>query len=64
MRIKFHCKVMIIDGLLVSVGPINFDNRSFSLNNEANLNIYDADFASQQIEVFRRDLASLVGPLL
>ena len=35
----YHCKVMIVDGLLVSVGSTNFDNRSFRLNDEANLNI-------------------------
>lgn len=35
----------------------NFDNRSFLLNDEANLNIYDAGFARHQIEVFRADLA-------
>ena len=39
----YHCKVMIVDELLVSVGSTNFDNRSFRLNDEANLNIYDAD---------------------
>jgi cardiolipin synthase len=53
----YHCKVMIVDGLLVSVGSTNFDNRSFRLNDEANLNIYDAEFAQQQIKVFQQDLA-------
>ena len=53
----YHCKVLIVDGLLVSVGSTNFDNRSFSLNDEANLNIYDADFAREQIGIFQRDLA-------
>ena len=38
----YHCKVMIVDELLVSVGSTNFDNRSFRLNDEANLNVYDA----------------------
>ena len=36
---------------------INFDTRSFQLNAEANLNIYAADFARRQIEVFNADLA-------
>jgi cardiolipin synthase len=53
----FHCKVLIVDRLLVSVGSTNFDPRSFRLNDEANLNIYDATFAAGQIEVFERDLA-------
>lgn len=52
----YHCKVMIVDALLVSVGSTNFDNRSFQLNDEANLNIYDADFATRQIDIFQDDL--------
>jgi len=52
----YHCKVMIVDGLWVSVGSTNFDNRSFSLNDEANLNILDADFAHRQVEIFEDDL--------
>jgi cardiolipin synthase len=52
----FHCKVMVVDALWVSVGSTNFDPRSFRLNDEANLNIYDADFARRQIDIFERDL--------
>ena len=54
----FHCKVMVVDDVWVSVGSTNFDNRSFRLNDEANLNILDPDFARGQAEVFERDLAS------
>ncbi len=53
----YHCKVMIIDGLLTSVGSTNFDNRSFRLNDEATLNIVDKDFASTQTTSFEADLA-------
>jgi cardiolipin synthase len=53
----YHCKVMIVDGLWVSVGSTNFDNRSFSLNDEANLNILDSDFARRQVEIFEQDIA-------
>ena len=53
----YHCKVMVVDGLMTSVGSTNFDNRSFRLNDEANLNIYDADFARRQIEIFEDDRA-------
>jgi cardiolipin synthase A/B len=53
----YHCKVMIVDDLLVSVGSTNFDSRSFHLNDEANLNVLDADLARQQIEWFERDQA-------
>ena len=52
----FHCKVFTVDGLMVSVGSTNFDNRSFRLNDEANLNIYDAAFALQETEIFEEDL--------
>ncbi len=53
----YHCKVMIVDELMVSAGSTNFDTRSFNLNDEANLNIYDAAFAQQQVAIFRDDLA-------
>ena len=52
----FHCKVLVVDGAVTSVGSTNFDNRSFSLNDEANLNVLDARFAKQQTEVFNADL--------
>lgn len=53
----YHCKVMVVDALWVSVGSTNFDNRSFRLNDEANLNIYDPEFARRQIEIFEDDLS-------
>ncbi len=59
----YHCKVMVVDGLLVSVGSTNFDNRSFRLNDEATLNVLDTEFAAQQTRIFDDDLkhARLVG---
>ncbi len=54
----YHRKVMIIDGLWVSVGSANFDNRSFRLNDEANLNVFDADFALQESAAFAKDKQS------
>jgi cardiolipin synthase len=53
----YHCKIMIVDERFASVGSTNFDPRSFNLNDEANLNIVDAEFARRQVEVFRRDLS-------
>ena len=53
----FHCKLMIVDSQLVSVGSTNFDNRSFRLNDEANLNIYDRGWAERLEDVFEADLA-------
>ena len=52
----YHCKVMIVDDVWVSVGSTNFDSRSFRLNDEANLNIYDPAFAQRQIDTFEDDL--------
>jgi cardiolipin synthase len=51
----YHCKVMIVDDIWTSVGSINFDNRSFRLNDEANLNVYDAGFARDQVGQFEQD---------
>lgn len=51
----YHAKIMIIDDLLVSVGSTNFDTRSFWLNDEANLNIMDQQFAREQIAIFEQD---------
>jgi len=52
----YHCKVMIVDGLWVSVGSTNFDSRSFSVNDEANLNVLDPGFAREQERIFAEDL--------
>ena len=51
----YHVKALVVDALMVSVGSTNFDQRSFSLNDEANLNILDADFAARQLAVFEQD---------
>jgi cardiolipin synthase len=39
------------------VGSTNFDTRSFSTNDEANLNVYDRAFAEAQQRIFAADLA-------
>jgi len=51
----FHCKVMVVDDLWVSVGSTNFDSRSFRLNAEANLNVFDRGLASQERRAFEKD---------
>ena len=53
----YHTKVMIIDGMWMSVGSTNFDNRSFRLNDEVNVNIYDPEVAREQIQWFEEDKA-------
>lgn len=52
----YHCKVMVVDQRMVSVGSTNFDNRSFRLNDEANLNVYDSAFAARMTATFEDDL--------
>ena len=51
----YHCKLMIIDALWTSVGSANFDNRSFRLNDEANLNVMDREFAADATREFEED---------
>jgi len=48
-------KALIVDNLLVSVGSTNFDNRSFSINDEANLNVLHEGFAREQTAIFEDD---------
>jgi len=50
-----HSKLMVVDDLWVSIGSGNLDDRSFRLNAEANLNVYDAAFAAQQVRMFEED---------
>nr|WP_310569115.1 cardiolipin synthase [Gemmatimonas sp.] len=57
MPTMYHCKIMIVDSVWTSVGSTNFDNRSFRLNDEANLNVYDREFAATQIADFEADRA-------
>ncbi len=52
-----HCKVMVIDETRTSVGSANFDDRSFRLNDEANLNVFSADLAREQIRLIEQDMA-------
>lgn len=51
----YHTKVMVVDDIWASVGSTNFDDRSFRLNDEANLNVLDAAFAREQTRVFAED---------
>ena len=55
-----HNKLLIVDKVMTSVGSTNFDERSFRLNDEASLNIYDPVFAARMTEVFETDLKPTV----
>jgi cardiolipin synthase len=54
---RYHCKYMVVDEYLSCVGSCNLDNRSLRLNEEANLNILDREFAAGHLEIFERDKA-------
>ena len=51
-----HSKVLVIDGVWSSVGSANFDDRSFRLNDEANLNVFSEDLAREQIRLIDADI--------
>ena len=51
-----HAKTMVVDGIWSTVGSSNFDDRSFRLNDEVNVNIYDEAIAAQMTAMFQRDL--------
>lgn len=53
----YHCKVMVVDGYWTSVGSANLDPRSLRINDEANLNVFDEDFAAQQTRILEQDIA-------
>jgi cardiolipin synthase len=51
-----HAKTLVADGTRVSVGTMNFDNRSMVFNNECNLNVLDAATGAMMDSVFLNDL--------
>jgi cardiolipin synthase len=51
-----HAKLMTIDGVCAVVGSSNFDHRSFALNDEVNVAIFDREIAASLEEQFRDDL--------
>jgi cardiolipin synthase len=51
-----HAKITLIDEVWCSLGSANFDNRSFRLNDEANISVLDRELASELAEDFAADL--------
>jgi cardiolipin synthase len=56
MAALMHAKTMVVDGVWATVGSTNFDNRSFALNEELNLTVYDSGLARRLEEAFEQDL--------
>jgi len=50
-----HVKLIVVDDVFASVGSGNFDNRSIRLNDEANLDVLDRQFAAEQTRFFEMD---------
>ncbi len=55
-RTMLHAKTLVVDGSWSTVGSINFDNRSFSLNDELNLSVWDEPVARTLEGQFKLDL--------
>lgn len=50
-----HAKTWVTDSGISSVGTCNLDHRSFDLNFEVNVVLYDMDFANQMRKMFDED---------
>jgi cardiolipin synthase len=56
-RTMLHQKTMVVDDIWATVGTANFDNRSFSLNEETNVCFYDPGLVDQMRDIFQADLS-------
>ena len=52
----YHCKVMIVDDTFLTIGSVNFDNRSFGINDEVNINVLDPGVVRAGRRIFEDDL--------
>jgi cardiolipin synthase len=55
-RTLLHQKVIVIDRCWAVIGSTNFDDRSFEVNDEISLVVYNEQIAEQLEETFARDL--------
>lgn len=53
-----HAKTFVVDGVWVTIGSMNFDNRSLALNDEATLMVRDEATGAQMDQIFLDDLRS------
>jgi cardiolipin synthase len=56
-RTMLHHKTMVVDGVWVTIGTTNFDNRSFAHNEETNVCVFDRDLGDQLQRIFLEDMA-------
>lgn len=52
----YHCKTMVVDEMLATIGSANFDNRSFSINDEITLTVLDRAVAAEHQRIFNDDM--------
>jgi cardiolipin synthase len=52
----YHPKVMIVDDVFLTIGSVNFDNRSFGINDEVAINVLDHEVARAGLKLFEDDL--------
>jgi cardiolipin synthase len=52
-----HSKTMVIDGVWATIGSTNLDNRSFAVNAELNVIVYNREFAQRLERIFLEDIA-------
>jgi cardiolipin synthase len=51
-----HSKTLVVDATWATIGSTNLDNRSFALNDELNVGVFDRTLARRLQDVFERDL--------
>lgn len=51
-----HAKTMVVDGVFSTVGTANMDYRSFNINFEVNALIYNQDFSTKLVHLFKQDI--------
>ena len=51
-----HAKTIVVDGVWATIGSTNFDNRSFALNQEINVTVFDQGTAQSLERIFNDDL--------
>jgi cardiolipin synthase len=59
-RTMLHAKVLVVDSAWATVGSINFDNRSFALNDELNLSVRDRAVVAELEKHFLADVDDAV----
>ena len=55
-RTMLHHKTMVVDGVWVTIGTTNFDNRSFAHNEESNVCTFDRGLGERLQNIFHDDM--------